>query len=72
MWRRKQQEEIPDDWVSEPLDEETIAALKARGARFPTGEPRLDDFEPVKQRPAWLAFLLRLIRYEKWEPDESD
>jgi hypothetical protein len=48
------------DYVVPPLSDEEIAALKAMGARFPTGGP-VRDFEPVKMRPRWLAFLLRII-----------
>lgn len=48
------------DWVAPPLSDQEIAALKAMGARFPTGGPPR-DFQPVKMRPRWLAFLLRII-----------
>lgn len=50
-----------DNWVAPPLDPETIEALKAMGARFPRGGT-LPPFEPVKKRPAWLAFLLRIAK----------
>jgi hypothetical protein len=43
-----------------PLHPDEIAALKAMGARFPSGGP-VRDFEPVKLRPRWLAYVLRTI-----------
>ena len=56
--------ELPDqelvDRLIPPLDEEEIATLQAAGVRFPTGEA-LPPFQPVKPRPRWLAFVLRMI-----------
>ena len=46
------------------LDEETEAALRAMGVKPPTGRPD-PNFQPLPQRPAWLAFLLRLVRYRE-------
>ena len=36
--------------------------LRRAGVSIPTG-PKAPLFEPVRLRPRWLAFLLRLVRY---------
>ena len=53
-----------DHWAAPPLDPATVAALEAMGMRIATGAPD-PDFVPVRKRPRWLAFLLRLIRYRE-------
>lgn len=62
--RARLEEQDLDDWTPPPLDEETETALREMGATLPTGE--FDStWQPVGQRPQWLAFLLRLIRYRE-------
>ena len=51
----------PDPYTISP---EHRAALEAIGMRFGTGEP-IRDFEPLPQRPRWLAFLLTLIGHQE-------
>jgi hypothetical protein len=59
----------PLGWVDPPLHEEEIAALRAMGARFARGGA-LRDFEPVKQRPRWLALVYRILRIDSGEMDD--
>jgi hypothetical protein len=47
-----------------PMSAEQRAALEAIGVKFGTGEP-LRDFQPLPQRPRWLAFLLTLVGYRE-------
>jgi hypothetical protein len=42
------------------MSPEQKTALEAGGVTFGTGE-LLTDFRPIRKRPRWLAFLLRLV-----------
>jgi hypothetical protein len=51
------------------MSPEMRAALEKAGVTFGTGEP-LRDFEPVRPRPRWLAFLWR--QFHKVFPEAED
>ena len=50
-----------DNWEPPPIDPETEERLRAAGVRAPTGRPD-PNFKPLPQRPAWLAFIFRMLR----------
>ena len=50
------------DWPP-PVDADTIRSLEAAGIKVASEPwPTVATWRPVRQRPAWLAFLRRLLR----------
>lgn len=71
---RKVEDADLDGWEIPPLSPEVQERLRAAGVRPPTGS--FDDwsFEPIRQRPRWLAFLLRRTpqRVTDWLEGENE
>ncbi|HSU14847.1 hypothetical protein [Longimicrobium sp.] len=59
---RTQLEEAKHDEEAFVPDPEIVAVMAARGVTVKTGAFKPRDF-PLRKRPAWLAFLIRLTRH---------
>jgi len=51
-----------DEWPDNPYSPEAEAYLRANGVRPATQPWKPTPGIPVKQRPMWLAFILRTLR----------